>query len=137
MVQTMLHNIIYHSDHCLSLYPVLDCGPLTNDPKKALLFKKDTDAVLDYTLGEQPFNGHPPPMVPVMLAFSSVAEKVVAGATADARQRFLSELKYYVNRTCILPFHRNSGEKDLLTIKGFLEQREASRGCGPSIALVL
>jgi len=114
----------------------LDCGPLANDPKKALLFKKDTDAALDYTLGEQPFSGHPPPMAPVMSAFSTVAEKVVASATAETRHLFLSELKFYVNGACILPFHRNNGEKDLLTVKGFLEQREASGGCGPSIALI-
>jgi hypothetical protein len=36
-----------------------------------------------------------------------------------------------------LPFHRNNGKKDFFTVKGFLEQREASGGCGPSIALVL
>jgi len=115
----------------------LDCGPLTADHKKALHFKKDTDAVLDYTLGERPFNGHPPPMTPVMTAFSTVAQKVVAGSTADVRRRFLAELKFYVNGACILPFHRNTVKTNLLTVKGFLEQREASGGCGPSIALML
>jgi len=118
-------------------YPELDCGPLTNDPQKALAFKKATDAALDYTLGEQPFNGHPPPMAPVMSAFSNVAEKVVAGATTEARQRVLSELKFYVDGACILPFHRNNGKKDFLTVKGFLEQRDASGGAGASIALIL
>jgi hypothetical protein len=125
------------SDLRLSVCSELDCGPLTRDPEGALLFKNDTNAALDFTLGEQPFLGHPPPMTPVMAAFSSVAEKVVAGATAEARQRFLSELKFYVDGACILPFHRNNGKKDFLTVKGFLEQREASGGCGPSIALVL
>jgi len=115
----------------------LDCGPLTNDPQKALAFKKATDIALDYTLGEQPFNGQPPPMAPVMTAFSDVAEKVVAGATTEARQRVLSELKFYVDGACILPFHRNNGKKDFLTVKGFLEQREASGGAGASIALIL
>jgi hypothetical protein len=119
------------------LSPELDCGPLTNDPKMARLFKKDTDAALDYTLGQQPFNDQPPPMAPVMSAFSTVAEKVVAGATIEARQRFLSELKFYVHGACILPFHRHNGKNDFLTVKGFLAQREASGGCGPSIALVL
>ena len=129
--------MIYHSDLRIFLYLELDCGPLTNDPKNALLFKKDTDAALDYTLGEQPFDGHPPPMAPIMSAFSNVAEKVVASATTEARHLFLSELKFYVDGACILPFHRNNGEKDLLTVKGFLEQRKASGGCGPSIALIL
>jgi hypothetical protein len=118
-------------------YPELDCGPLTNDPQKALAFKQASDAALDYTLGEQPFNGHPPPMAPVMSAFSNVAEKVVAGATTEARQRVLSELKFYVDGACILPFHRNNGKKDFLTVKGFLEQRDASGGAGVSIALIL
>ena len=118
-------------------YPEVDCGPLTNDPQNALAFKKATDAALDYTLGEQPFNGRPPPMAPVMSAFSNVAEKVVAGATTEARQRVLSELKFYVDGACILPFHRNNGTKDFLTVKGFLEQREASGGVGASIALIL
>ena len=137
-VQPSLHRLSsIISDIRLPLCLELDCGPLTADPKKALLFKKDTDAALDYTLGEQPFNGHPPPMAPVMSAFSCVAEKVVAGATTEARQRFLSELKFYVDGACILPFHRNNAKKDFLTVKGFLEQREASGGCGPSIALVL
>lgn len=76
-------------------------------------------------------------MAPVMSAFSTVAEKVVASATTEARHLFLSELKFYVNGACILPFHRNNGEKDLLTVRGFLEQRKASGGCGPSIALIL
>jgi hypothetical protein len=120
-----------------SFYPELDCGPLTNDPQKALAFKKATDIALDYTLGEQPFNGQPPPMAPVMTAFSDVAEKVVAGATTEARQRVLSELKFYVDGACILPFHRNNGKMDFLTVKGFLEQREASGGAGASIALIL
>jgi hypothetical protein len=30
----------------LPSYPELDCGPLTNDPQKALAFKKATDALL-------------------------------------------------------------------------------------------
>jgi hypothetical protein len=115
----------------------LDCGPLAHDPTRALLFKKDTNAALDYTLGEHPFHVHPPPMTPAMTAFSRVAEKVVVGATLEARQRFLSELKFYVDGACILPLHRNNGKNDFLTVEGFLKQREASGGCGPSIALVL
>src|ERR1700679_3046588 len=76
-VQPSLHHLSsIISDIRLPLCLELVCGPLTADPKKALLFKKDTDAALDYTLGEQPFNGHPPPMAPVMSAFSCVAEKV-------------------------------------------------------------
>ncbi|KIM74248.1 hypothetical protein PILCRDRAFT_14594 [Piloderma croceum F 1598] len=115
----------------------LDCGPLTDDPQKALLVRKETDATLDYTLGEKPFDGHPPLMAPAMSAFSSVAEKVVAGTTTQARQRILSELKSYVGGACILPFYRNNGTKDFLTVKGYLEQREASGGCGATIALIL
>jgi hypothetical protein len=104
------------SDLYLSL-PELDCGPLTDDSKKALLFKKETDATLDYTLGEKPFDGHPPLMAPVMSAFSIVAEKVIAGATIQARHRILSELKSYVDGACILPFYRNNGKKDFLTVR--------------------
>ena len=76
-------------------------------------------------------------MAPVMSAFSIVAEKVVAGATVQARHRILSELKSYVDGACILPFYRNNGKKDFLTVKGYLEQREASGGCGATIALIL
>lgn len=119
------------------LYPELDCGLLTDDPHKALLYKKEADVALDYTLGEKPFDGHPPFMAPVMSAFSSVAEKIVAGTTTEARQRILSELKFYVDGACILPLYRNNGKRDFLTVKGYLEQREASGGCGSSIAFIL
>jgi hypothetical protein len=132
---TIIPSIVF--DLCLHPSLELDCGPLTDNPKKALRFKKQTDAALDYTLGDHPFVGNPPPMAPVMSAFSTVAEKVVAGVTTEARQLLLSELKFYVDGACILPLNRNNGKKDLLTVKGFLEQREASGGCGPSIALVL
>jgi len=113
----------------------LDCGPYANDPRMALQFKKETDRVLDYTLGDHPFTGHPPPMTPIMAAFSTVAEKVVAGTTAEIRRRFLSELKYYVDSACLLPLRRNTAKQDLLSVEGFLEQRKASGGCGPSIVL--
>ena len=73
---------IYHSDNRLPCLTELDCGPYANDPEKALQFKEETDAVLVYTLGKQPFSGIRPPMAPVMSAFSGIAEKVVARITA-------------------------------------------------------
>jgi hypothetical protein len=115
-VQTSSHYIFSIISDLRNTYlsPELDCGPLTNDPKMAGLFKKDTDAALDYTLGQQPFNGQLPPMAPVMSAFSTVAEKVVAGVTIEARQRFLSELKFYVHGACV-PYCHFIGTTEKMT----------------------